>query len=280
MALEDDFSDILKKARAGRRQSVKDLSGISGVPESEIADLERGHASRDREQVKALADALELRSEPLDQIASGSWTPRAMTAPDGLDTVLGSIGGYEVKGYLLHNGGEAVLIDTGYNPKAMLELIARRGLRLKAICLTHGHADHSDGLKELLAAWPVPVYLGPGDHDLLNWTPPADVLRVPEEGHHIDIGGLTVSCMTTPGHTPGGICYRVAQPERPLCFVGDTLFAGSIGRSNPANLYQTHLDSVRQRVLTLHPDTLLFPGHGPATTVREELVHNPFGSRL
>ena len=280
MALEDDFSDILKKARAGRRQSVKDLSGTSGVPESEIADLERGHASRDREQVKALADALELRSEPLDQIASGSWTPRAMTAPDGLDTVLGSIGGYEVKGYLLHNGGEAVLIDTGYNPTAMLELIARRGLRLKAICLTHGHADHSDGLKELLAAWPVPVYLGPGDHDLLNWTPPADVLRVPAEGLHIDIGGLTVSCMTTPGHTPGGICYRVAQPERPLCFVGDTLFAGSIGRSNPANLYQTHLDSVRQRVLTLHPDTLLFPGHGPATTVREELVHNPFGSRL
>ena len=280
MALEDDFSDILKKARAGRRQSVKDLSGTSGVPESEIADLERGHASRDREQVKALADALELRSEPLDQIASGSWTPRAMTAPDGLDTVLGSIGGYEVKGYLLHNGGEAVLIDTGYNPTAMLELIARRGLRLKAICLTHGHADYSDGLKELLAAWPVPVYLGPGDHDLLNWTPPADVLRVPAEGLHIDIGGLTVSCMTTPGHTPGGICYRVAQPERPLCFVGDTLFAGSIGRSNPANLYQTHLDSVRQRVLTLHPDTLLFPGHGPATTVREELVHNPFGSRL
>jgi glyoxylase-like metal-dependent hydrolase (beta-lactamase superfamily II) len=280
MALEDDFSDILKKARTGQRQSLKDLSRASGLPEPEIADLERGGVPRHREQLAALAEALGLRPEPLEEIASGSWAPRAMPAPDGLDTVVGSIGGYEVKGYLLHNGGEAVMIDTGYNPTAMLELIGRRGLRLKAICLTHGHADHSDGLKELLAAWPVPVYLGPGDHDLLNWTPPADVLRAPEEGHRIGIGSLIISCMTTPGHTPGGICYYVNQAERSLCFVGDTLFAGSIGRSNPADLYQTHLDSVRGRVLKLHPETLLFPGHGPATTTREELVHNPFGSRL
>jgi glyoxylase-like metal-dependent hydrolase (beta-lactamase superfamily II) len=280
MALEDDLSDILKKARTGQRQSLKGLSRASGLPEPEIADLERGRVPRHREQVAALAEALGLRPEPLEAIALGSWAPRAMPAPGGLDTVLGSIGGYEVKGYLLHNGGEAVMIDTGYNPTAMLDLIGRRGLRLKAICLTHGHADHSDGLKELLAAWPVPVYLGPGDHDLLNWTPPADVLRVPEEGHRIGIGSLIISCMTTPGHTPGGICYHVNQAERSLCFVGDTLFAGSIGRSNPADLYQTHLDSVRGRVLKLHPDTLLFPGHGPATTAREELVHNPFGSRL
>ncbi|MFO0732254.1 MAG: hypothetical protein U0361_14965 [Nitrospiraceae bacterium] len=66
------------------------------------------------------------------------------------------------------------------------------------------------------------------------------------------------------------------RPSRPLCFVGDTLFAGSIGRSNPAGLYATHLESVRRRVLKLSHETCLFPGHGPATTVREELVHNPF----
>ena len=63
-----------------------------------------------------------------------------------------------------------------------------------------------------------------------------------------------------------------------MCFVGDTLFAGSIGRSNPAGLYQTHLDSVRHRVLALAPDTRLFPGHGPATTVHEERLHNPFAT--
>jgi glyoxylase-like metal-dependent hydrolase (beta-lactamase superfamily II) len=84
--------------------------------------------------------------------------------------------------------------------------------------------------------------------------------------------------MPTPGHTPGGVCYRLEKAARPICFVGDTLFAGSIGRSNPAGLYQTHLQSVRKLVLTLAPDTLLFPGHGPATMVGEELLHNPFSA--
>ncbi|HEX2055530.1 MAG TPA: MBL fold metallo-hydrolase [Nitrospiraceae bacterium] len=280
MALEDDFSDIIKKARYGQQRSVTAVAQASGVAESEIENLERGRAPRHPEQVAAVAQALGLRPEPLAQIAAQSWTPRGTASLEGLDIVLGSVGGYEVKGYLLHNNGEAIIVDTGYNPNAMLELLARRKLKLRAICLTHGHADHADGLRELLAAWPVPVYLGPGDRDLLPWTPPADVLRVPENGHRIDVGTFTVSFMTTPGHTPGGICYRVDQAEQPLCFVGDTVFAGSIGRSNPANLYQTHLDSVRRRVLKLDRNTLLFPGHGPATTVAQEQVHNPFASEM
>jgi glyoxylase-like metal-dependent hydrolase (beta-lactamase superfamily II) len=280
MALEDEFSDIIKKARTGQRRSVPDLARASGVPEAEIRELERGHELRHRDQVAALANALGLRPEPLEHIAAGSWAPGAVTDLDGLETILGSIGGYAVKGYVLHNADEAVIIDTGYSPKAMLELLARRGLRLRAICLTHGHADHADGIKDILAAWPVPVYLGPADRDLLNWTPQADALHVPEDGHRIHVGTLTVSCMTTPGHTPGGICYRVDQAGRPWCFVGDTLFAGSIGRSNPAELYQAHLESVRERVLKLDQGTRLFPGHGPATTVGEELVHNPFGSQM
>ena len=79
--------------------------------------------------------------------------------------------------------------------------------------------------------------------------------------------------MTTPGHTPGGVCYKTEAH----CFVGDTLFAGSIGRANPSTLYPTHLKSVRTRVLTLPENFILFPGHGPSTTVREEKDHNPFG---
>jgi glyoxylase-like metal-dependent hydrolase (beta-lactamase superfamily II) len=82
----------------------------------------------------------------------------------------------------------------------------------------------------------------------------------------------------TPGHTPGGICYVTDMQNRSVCFVGDTLFAGSIGRSNPHTLYATHLDSVRRRVLKLPLDSTLFPGHGPATTVREEIDNNPFSA--
>lgn len=280
MALEDDFSDIIKKSRTGQQRSVTDLSQVSSLPESEIMSLERGHAPRHREQVVALAKALGLRPAALEQIASDAWAPQAVPGLPGLDTIIGSIGGYGVKGYLLHDAGEAIIIDTGYNPKAMIELLTRRGLRLRAVCLTHGHADHAEGIRDILAAWPVPVYLGPADRDLLNWTPEGDVLSVPNDGQKLHVGALTVSFMTTPGHTPGGVCYRVDQAGHPLCFVGDTLFAGSIGRSNPATLYETHLESVRERVLKLGDDTFLFPGHGPATTVREELVHNPFGKQM
>ena len=79
------------------------------------------------------------------------------------------------------------------------------------------------------------------------------------------------------GHTPGGICYKVQSQDQALCFVGDTLFAGSVGGSNPLSLYEEHLASVRRRVLQLDQDTVLLPGHGPPTTVNEERVTNPFG---
>jgi glyoxylase-like metal-dependent hydrolase (beta-lactamase superfamily II) len=160
----------------------------------------------------------------------------------------------------------------------MIAWLESHRVRLTGICLTHGHADHAEGIQQLLAKWQVPVYLGSDDVDLLHWRPSEDRLTAPIDGRSIPVGGLTVRCLTTPGHTPGGICYRVDAGSQPVCFVGDTLFAGSIGRSNPHTLYSTHLDSVRQRVLKLPHECILLPGHGPATTVREELDHNPFAS--
>jgi glyoxylase-like metal-dependent hydrolase (beta-lactamase superfamily II) len=149
-------------------------------------------------------------------------------------------------------------------------------LRLQAVCLTHGHSDHAGKLQQVLARWPVPVYLGQEDLDLAPWLPTKQLLQTPVDGQTVNAGQLTVNFMVTPGHTPGGICYRVASAGADLCFVGDTLFAGSIGRANPFSLYPRHLLSVRNRVLTLPQRTVLFPGHGPATTVAEELQRNPF----
>lgn len=278
MPLEDELSDILKKARNGQQRSVADVARASGLSEVEVSELERGQSPRGREQVQAVARALGLRAEPLAQVVEG-WTPEAFPASVAhVETLLGSIGGYEVKGYIVHDRGEAIIVDTAYNASGMLELLAKRALRLRAICLTHGHSDHAEGIETILKAHPVPVYLGPDDLDLLSWRPTRQLLHVPKAGETMEVGGLTVRFMPTPGHTPGGICYRIEQAGAPICFVGDTLFAGSIGRSNPAGLYETHLDSVRKQVLTLTPDTRLFPGHGPATTVREELLHNPFYS--
>lgn len=278
MPLEDELSDIIKKARTGQQRSVADVARLSGVPVADVTELERGQAPRRGEQVQAIARALGLKEAPLVQVADG-WTPEPLPPSTAqVETVLGSVGGYEVKGYIVHDGGEAILVDTAYNARAMLDLLARRNLRLRAICLTHGHSDHAEGIEQILGAFPVPVYLGPDDVELLGWRPPHDVLKAPTDGQRLSVGGLTVRFMSTPGHTPGGICYQVEQGGLPICFVGDTLFAGSIGRSNPARLYQSHLESVRRRVLTLDSGTWLFPGHGPATTVREELLHNPFAS--
>ena len=278
MPLEDDFSDILKKARTGQGLSVGDVARMTGLPGGDITALERGDQPRDRAEVRALAKALGLRAEPLEQIAIDKWEPVAQRIPPWVETVHGSINGYGVQGYVVHNEGEALLVDTAYNAPAMLDVLRRHRLRLIGICLTHGHADHAYGIEKILGYREVPVYLGPEDMNLLSWRPRTDLLVAPIDGLSISIGHRTVHCLTTPGHTPGGICYRLDDAQLPVCFVGDTLFAGSIGRSNPKELYSTHINSVRDRLLTLSPDYRLLPGHGPATTVEEELDHNPFAT--
>ncbi|MBH0199476.1 MAG: MBL fold metallo-hydrolase [Nitrospira sp.] len=278
MPLEDDFCDILKKARIGQGLSVGDVSGMAGLSGADISALESGQQVRDRAAVQALAEALRLRAEPLAQIALGKWGPMAQNQPEWLHTVYGSIGGYGVQGYIVSDEGEAVVIDTAYNAAAMIKVLDTHKLRLVGICLTHGHADHAEGIDRLLEHREVPVYLGPEDIDLLAWRPRAELLAAPADGHSIRVGHRSIHCLATPGHTPGGICYRVDDLLQPVCFVGDTLFAGSIGRSNPSNLYVTHLRSVNHRVLALGPDYRLLPGHGPSTTVAEERNHNPFAA--
>jgi len=278
MKLEDDFSDIVKKARMGQGRSVEAIAQASGLRAEDLLVLERGGRIPSDSEARAIADTLSLRADALSAIAAGEWVPLGPSShvTTYVETVLGDIGGYEVKGYVVHDSGEAIVIDTAYNPTAMIRTLTQKHLRLKAICLTHGHSDHADGLKQLLDYCRAPVYLGEADESLLSWSPPHDLLLSPRDGEAITVGSLTIRFMATPGHTPGGMCYRIETNTEPICFVGDTLFAGSIGRSNPATLYQAHLKSVRERVLKLPEDTALLPGHGPATTVQEEVTHNPF----
>lgn len=280
MPLEDDFCDIIKKARIGQAWSVEDVARSTGLPGADITALERGDQPRDRAEVRALAATLGLRLGPLEQIVLEKWVPQPISSIQGIETIEGEINGYGVHGYIVHDSGEAVLVDTAYNAPAMIAWLESHRVRLTGICLTHGHADHAEGIHELLARWHVPVYLGADDVSLLRWKPSKDRLTAPNDGHAIPVGRLSVHCLATPGHTPGGVCYRINAESQPVCFVGDTLFAGSIGKSLPHTLFTTHLDSVRQRVLKLPQDCILLPGHGPATTVREELDHNPFASDL
>lgn len=276
MPLEDDFCDIIKKARIGQAWSVEEVARFTGLSGASITALERGDQPRDKGDVHALAATLKLRPVPLEQIVFEQWMPQPIPLLPEIATIRGEINGYGVNGYIVQDSGEALLVDTAYNAPAMIAWFESHRVRLIGICLTHGHADHAEGIQQLLARWPVPVYLGAEDVSLLRWKPSEDRLVAPQDGGAILVGRLTAHCLVTPGHTQGGICYRVDFGRQLVCFVGDTLFAGSIGKSVPPSLFPIHLNSVRQRLLKLPHDCLLLPGHGPATTVRAELDHNPF----
>ncbi len=281
VALEDEFCDIVKKARRGSGQSIAGAAETAGLRQDEWERLEQGTRAPSEHEAHAVARALALKGEALAAVSVGGWVPQPSPAwvSAFVVTVLGDIGGYEVKGYVLVDPEtkQAVFIDTAYNAEAMLAVLAERHATLAGVCLTHGHMDHAGGLDRILSEWPVPVYLGEGDFPLLPWKPPQASVVVPTDGKVVAVGDLEVECLATPGHTPGGICYRVQTRGQAFCFVGDTLFAGSVGGSNPVSLYADHLASVRERVLPLDPDTVLLPGHGPPTTVKEERVTNPFG---
>ncbi len=283
MNLEDEFCDILKKARFGQEHSLKALAELTHIKPSDLESLEKGQRLPTKAEIQHICQALHLRLHSLVAITLDGWVPQPQpewTTEDHLvETIRGDIGGYEVKGYLLTDPGtkQTLMIDTGYNAQQMLATIKKRELNLIGVGLTHGHADHAGGLEEILAEWPVPVYLGNGDFDLLPWKPDPASLKIPTDHHTIALGELTVECLASPGHTPGGFCYLTTRKGQVLCFVGDTLFAGSVGRSNPFSLYTQHLQSVRQTLLHLPKDTVLFPGHGPSTTVAEEQMNNPFG---
>lgn len=281
VVLEDEFCDIVKKARKGRGQTIAVAAETAQLHKDDWESLEQGARAPSEHEVQAMARVLALKAEALSAVSIGGWVPHSSPAwvSSLVVTVLGDIGGYEVKGYVFIDPQtrQAIFIDTAYNAEAMLAVLDAQRATLTGVCLTHGHMDHAGGLDRILSEWPVHVYLGEGDFPLLPWKPPKDVVVVPEDGRIIAVGDLKVECFTTPGHTPGGICYNVQSQGQALCFVGDTLFAGSVGGSNPLSLYAEHLTSVRRRVLQLDPDTVLLPGHGPPTTVEEERLMNPFG---
>ena len=195
------------------------------------------------------------------------------------------LGPLQTNSYLFHHQGQAIAVDVGGDPAPMLEYLKGHSLQLAAICLTHRHFDHLYGVAELAQASQAPVYIS-ADEDCLAGTEASDggiwgfprvtpFESLPMPQGTVQLGNMACRVLPTPGHTPGGVSLYF--PEHNLIFTGDTLFYRSIGRSDfPGGDLQTLLRSVREQLFSLPDETLVYPGHGPATTIGDERHNNPF----
>lgn len=183
---------------------------------------------------------------------------------------------------------QAAVIDPGGDLPTLQSEIARRGLRLEQIWLTHAHIDHAGGTGALARALKLPV-IGPhpGDQYWIDGLPqqsrmfgfpaaePFTPTRWLDDGDTVTIGSHTLTVRHCPGHTPGHVVFHSAEIGR--AFVGDVLFAGSIGRTDfPGGDHQTLIDSITQRLWPMGDDTVFIPGHGPESTFGEERRYNPY----
>jgi glyoxylase-like metal-dependent hydrolase (beta-lactamase superfamily II) len=206
--------------------------------------------------------------------------------PISIDTFV--LGPLETNAYVVQAGGLCAVIDPGWDPSEIIQLINGKNLRLEMILLTHGHGDHIAGVADLKKACPNAKLYCPKD-DLamlespsanlssmfgLNLTcPPADItIQAPQS---LELGDIEIKVLDTSGHTPGGVSYYL--PCEATVFTGDALFAGSIGRTDiPGGSASWLLRNIRNNLLGLAKITRVFPGHGPATSVEQEARSNPF----
>jgi len=182
---------------------------------------------------------------------------------------------------------EAMVIDPGDQIEGILDILRQEKLTLKQIVITHAHIDHVGGAMKLKAATGAPILMNQNDYALLKmldmqaaWVgmrPPGDV-QVDEtisQGRVLRIGEISSNVIHTPGHTEGSICLYF--PEEKKLIAGDTLFAGSIGRTDlPGGSMEKIMRSLHNQVMALPDETEVVPGHGPLTTIGKERETNPF----
>ena len=178
-------------------------------------------------------------------------------------------GPYYTNCYMLTaDTGTAVLIDCSADVEKVKAILENDRAQLKAILLTHGHADHRETLYETVAVFGCPVYVGAEDREQFALEGTTDY----EDGRVLKIGDMMFQVFHTPGHTPGGYCIMC----RDMLFSGDTLFAGSCGRTDlPGGDWQT-INLSLERLAELEGDYAVYPGHGEATTLERERKMNPY----
>ncbi len=198
---------------------------------------------------------------------------------------------FEQNSYVLwlEGGAEALVVDPGFDPVSILEVLGGNGLSLSGQLLTHGHADHIAGIATIRQAFPdAPIIIGRNEAHLLSdpnenlsakygfpiTAPMAD--RLVDDGQRLEIAGLSLLIREIPGHSPGSVAYILDQFNPWVVFGGDVLFSGSIGRTDLGGSFETLARGIRTKLFILPDDAVVFSGHGPETTLGEEKRNNPF----
>lgn len=258
--LEDDFTYVIRKAFKGLALSPSEAAALAGLPETEVLAFSRGqfYATTARQ----LAPALGLNPEALASHASYLPEPLMLAGIHRLEMPFEQ---ERVNAWLINLGEISILFDTGYNPGSCIHALEELAApAIQHLFITHAHVDHVGGIPDFITRGLIP-----------HGASIAHALPI-NPGDSVIAGPLTVRACDLSGHANPALGYFIDGFSQPVLVTGDAIFAGSIGGCASPQIYQHALGQLH-KILTPLPDhTLLLPGHGPATTLGEERIHNPF----
>lgn len=269
--LEDLFEDIVAKAQKGLGLTHRELAAQLQMELESVRKLEAG--CLDAGKVESLAKTLSLSAGALQLHHDRQW-PTPEVELSGVKPFRESFYEGAVNSYVLEDEVSKVVLvfDAGLTGQSLLTHLQSLSRPPTALFLTHLHRDHTGILETFARQWPDQPIFAP--HEEISG--PSSYRSPPER---IGFGPIGVRSLSTPGHSPGGTSYLVQGQENQFCFVGDAIFAGSIGGCS-GDAYSSALAAIQNELLSLPPETILLPGHGPATTVAHERQYNPFFPNL